>query len=327
MGLVIQQFPDQFGKALGQQHPELPSGPFRAVYVVGMGGSASPVDIVNAAFAKQLTVPLSIIKHYELPAGLTDEDLIIACSFSGNTEETLEAIENFPEAAANLVCLTAGGQLESRARERRYHIVTMQVQGEPDGFQPRSAVGYFVTHLARVLVQTGAMTDLGELAGIPEFLGKLDLAIDAEQLARWLVDKIPVVYTDAPLELALARSAKIKFNENSKRPSFFYAFPEVNHNEMMGFMHSGSRFGIVYFHDPSSHSRIRQRYMVMRKVMADAGLDHVEFREWQLPGESTLQKIMAGLAFAETCSFYLAMFDGVDPTPVDMVEAFKSALG
>src|SRR4030095_16307831 len=121
--------------------------------------------------------------------------------------------------------------------------------------------GYFVTFFARVLAGVGVMNDVtARLGGVPGFLRGIDFRQDAESVARWLQDRMPVVYTDEVHLNSIARITKIKFNENSKRPAWFNALPEANHNEMIGFMQQFGKFGLLYLHDPASHPRIRQRF-------------------------------------------------------------------
>jgi glucose/mannose-6-phosphate isomerase len=127
--------------------------------------------------------------------------------------------------------------------------------------------------------------------------------------------------------MSIARTAKIKFNENAKRPAFFNGLPEANHNEMIGFSNNAiGDFGILYLHDPASHPRIPERFNVMKKVFLREGLHNVAFREWVIPGETKIQRIFGAINFADWCSYTVALLDGVDPTPVALVESFKQVL-
>ena len=109
--------------------------------------------------------------------------------------------------------------------------------------------------------------------------------------------------------MSVARIAKIKFNENAKRPAWFNSLPEANHNEMIGFSQALGAFGLLYLHDPDSHPRIQHRFNVLREVFAREGLNHVAFREWEMPGRTRIQKVLAALAFSEWCSYTLALLD------------------
>lgn len=323
---VIEGVPRQIDTALDQPLPPLPSGPFERVIIAGMGGSTSPVEILSDAFSAQLKAPVQALREYSLPT-VDDKTLVIVSSFSGNTEETLSVIDGLPHDATNVVVVAAKGRLVELAQERRYPFVHVPTAGEPAGFQPRSAVGYFVTFFARILATTGVMADASrELREAAAFLRSASIRADAEDTALWLRPRIPVVYTDEIHVMSIGRVVKIKFNENSKRPSFFNALPEANHNEMIGYTQPLGEFGILYMHDPASHPRVLSRFEVMRDVFRDEGISNVEFWKWDIPGETKIQKIFAGLAFGDWCSYTLALLDGCDPTPVPLVETFKTAL-
>ena len=326
MKAVIEGVPDQITTALAQPLPKIPTGPFTGAVIVGMGGSALPADVVYSAFGETMRGPLAIVRHYNLPP-VDERTLVIASSFSGSTEETLSAIEGLRRHATNVVVVTAGGQLQTLADQRDFPLIRIPVEREPRGFQPRSAVGYFVTFFARVLAAAGLMPDAAaQLESVASFLRRIRVRADAEETAAWLKDRIPVVYTDERHLMSIARITKIKFNENAKRPAFFNALPEANHNEMIGYVRPLGQFGALYLNDETSHPRVRQRFQVMAETFRRDGLDHVAFREWNMPGGSLLERTFAALVFAEWCSYTLALLDGFDPTPVDLVEKFKTAL-
>lgn len=327
MATVIERLPTHIEIALEQDIPRVSGGPFKRVVLTGLGGSALAADVVNDAFADALRVPISVSRSYSLPPCVDQETLVIASSFSGATEEVLHAIEPFPRSTRNLVVLSTGGPLTTLAQTRGCPVVHIPTRQEPTGFQPRSALGYTVTLLARLLHSVGLMDDpVDEIKAVPQFLRETDVRTDAQEVARWLLDKIPVVYTDESHLMSIARVAKVKFNENSKRPALFNALPEVNHNEMIGFTKSMAPFGVLYLHDPRSHPRIQLRFNVMKRVFERETLRNVAFWEWQVPGATNAQRVFAGLLFADQCSYTLALLDGLDPTPVALVESFKEIL-
>ena len=328
MATVIERTPVHIEIALQQALPRIPAGEFDQVIIAGMGGSALPADLVIDAFSERLRVPVRVVRHYLLPSPVNEKTLVIVSSFSGNTEETLSVVEPFPEKASNLVVITAGGRLATLANERGYSLIEIPYKREPEGFQPRSAVGYFATYFARVLSSAGLLDDpIADLESVAGFLRLANIRPSAEEFASWLGQRIPVIYTDEVHRMSIARTAKIKFNENSKRPAFFNGLPEANHNEMIGFSNKGiGDFGIIYLHDPASHRRIRERFNVMKKVFLQEGLRNVAFREWEIPGETKIQRIFAAINFADWCSYTVALLDGVDPTPVALVESFKTVL-
>lgn len=327
MARVIDGLPAQFEAALVQEMPTLPTGPFDEVLVVGMGGSALPVEVLLDAFADLIRVPVKVCRGYGLPRPRGRRRLVVASSFSGTTEEVLLNLEELCPRTDEVVAVSSGGDLEVLARKRGYPHVRVPKEREPERFQPRSAVGYLTTFFARVLARAGVIDDpRAGLESLPAFLRSAAIRRDAEAVALWLGDRIPVIYTDESHLLSIARVSKIKFNENAKRPAFFNAFPEANHNEMIGFTKPLAKFGVLYLHDPTSHRRVEGRFEVMQQVFRDEGLDHVGFRRWELPGSTRAERVIASLVFAECCSYTLALLDGVDPTPVALVERFKDEL-
>jgi glucose/mannose-6-phosphate isomerase len=327
MAAVIERTPVQIETALNESIPAAPGGPFNQVFVAGMGGSALPVDVIVDGFSDKLRVPVRAVRHYGLPSTADERSLVVVSSFSGNTEETLSALEQAGRYAGNVAVISAGGRLATIARERKYPFFRIPKELETEGFQPRSATGYFVTLLTRLFFSAGVIENpIDELAAVPQVLRDSGIRSEAEKAAGWLRDKIPVVYTDETHLMSVARIAKIKFNENSKRPAFFNAFPESNHNEMIGFSKPLANFGLLYLHDPDSHPRILSRYSAMKDVFERKQFKHVDFRKWEMPGKTKIQKIMAALMYADWCSYSLALMDGNDPTPVELVESFKQEM-
>jgi glucose/mannose-6-phosphate isomerase len=328
MAAVIARLPDQIEFALTSPLPRLPASDrsFSKVVVLGMGGSALPTDVLNDAFAERLALgTVRAWRRYD-PPPLDDRTLVVASSFSGNTEETVSALEQLPRTTPVIV-LTTGGRLEQAAAGRGCPVVRIPRQREPADFQPRSATGYFVTYLARILHGAGLLDDPATaMGGLPAFLRtSTTIRAQAEEMAGWLGARIAVIYVDARHESSIGRVTKIKINENAKRPAFYSSIPESNHNELVGFSGAvGGRFGLLYLRDPASDVRVHRRFGVMRRIFS--GFDHVALAEWEIPGATNLQRVFAALLFADWCSYALALLGGVDPTPVDLVERFKRAL-
>lgn len=338
MAKVLRGMPGQISFALADpEFPAMPSGRFSKALVVGMGGSALPVDVLCDCFSAELGQRLSIQRHYTVPPDTGEDTLIIGSSFSGTTEETVSAIEGLPADAGNVVVIAADSgadaperSLARLAQDRGYPWVKIPKDREPSGFQPRCATGYFVTYLARILAEVGLLTGAQEaFEHLVGFLADLDVEQQAEDTARWVGDRIPVVYTDDRHGLGVARVVKIKFNENAKHAAFFNVLPEANHNEMIGFRHrlGDQEFALLYLRDETSHPRIHERFEVMRSVFAaEPSAAAVFFNEWGMRGETTLQRIFSALAFGDWCAYSLALLNGVNPTPVDLVEDFKQKL-
>jgi glucose/mannose-6-phosphate isomerase len=328
MAAIIAQSPEQIGYALTDADlPRPAGGPYQRAAIAGMGGSAFPVDVLADAFEGRFRGTVTARRRYDLPTWVDDQTLVVASSFSGNTEEALSAIDDLPHGAPNVFVLTAGGRLAELAKERGYPLARVPAEQHPANFQPRSATGYMVTYMARILSEAGILEDPRPLLEpVVGFLRDLDVRSGAEEVAEWFGDRIPLIYTDAQHELSVARITKIKLNENSKRPAFFNCLSEANHNEMIGLSGPLAKFALLYLRDPDSHPRIDERFRAMRAVFADMGIHHVDFREWTMPGSTRVERIFAALLFGDWCSYTLALLDGHDPTPVGLVEHFKGVL-
>jgi glucose/mannose-6-phosphate isomerase len=146
---------------------------------------------------------------------------------------------------------------------------------------------------------------------------------EGERIARAIGSRIPVFYVDEPHLSSVARIAKIKVNENAKRPAFFNAIPEANHNEMIGYSSAGTDFTIVHLKDPESHPAVHRRFQVLEQVLSGP---RVQFIEWEMPGGDRVLRVFAALTLADWVSYYMAVLEGVDPTPVALVEEFKKRL-
>lgn len=328
MADVIRGVPDQVDFALNDPSvPKLGSRSFARVVVAGMGGSSLPLDVLADAFRDRFLLPVEVVRDFRVPCIKAEGTLVVAVSFSGNTEETLNVARYTCVPPEDLVVLTSGGVLADLADRNKHPMIRIPVDREPRGFQPRCATGYIATYLARVLVGAAALPPIeDEFGSLVPFLRALDIRGEAEALARWIGSRIPAFYAESRYAQSAARVAKIKFNENAKMPAFFGALPEVNHNEMIGFSRAVGEFALVYLRDPAGDPRIDRRFETMRAVFDEKQLKHVSFRDWTMPGSSSLQRIFGALAFADWASYSTALLAKTDPTPVSLVEEFKLRL-
>ena len=299
--------------------------PIARVTLCALGGSAFPGE-----FIKWMTdahdVPFSISRSYRVERGkVSARDLIIASSFSGNTEETLSSLEDALERGAQVVTVCAGGQLERWSIERDLPMVKLHKPTEQ--FQPRAASGYFLGVISGLLEDLGlikcARTRLAQVAA--ELKGLMDVTEEARTIASALHERIPVFYASPPYAESLARVAKIKVNENAKCPAFWNEIPEFNHNEMVGYTRLHHPLTAVFFDDPLASPRMRQRVTQSVGTLKEYGVDTlvIPIRSAQDP----LTSLLATLYLLDEVSCELAVQSGVDPNPVTMIEEFKAALG
>lgn len=318
----IKRFPGQFEKSIGFADGIMVKGKINKVVVAGMGGSAFPGDILKA-YLSDTNIPIEVCRGYSICTPIDENSLVFISSFSGNTEETISSLHDAIEKKSQVVIVTAGGRLEELSKEHNLPIA--KIIKEFPTFQPRAATGYFIGIFVSVLSNSGIISEQKtNLIELGNFLSKCKLEEDAKQLAKQMIDSIPIIYTHDFYEMALARVVKIKFNENSKVQAFYGSFPELNHNEMIGFTNIKGKYHFIILDDPHGHERIKKRIQIFSSLMRDNGLP-VSIIEMQ--GNDVLSKIFSSIYFFEYVSYYLALEYGIDPTPVDMVEDFKRALG
>ncbi|GAB4299864.1 MAG: bifunctional phosphoglucose/phosphomannose isomerase [Myxococcota bacterium] len=322
----IERIPEQFSFALDDpEFPKLESVSPKKIIFTGMGGSALPYDILLSVYGDQISIPVRIERHYFLP-NCDKETLVVAASFSGNTEETLASYQSARKAGAKIIAIAGGGKLMEFARGDGTTFVKIPKEREAKNFQPRMATGYFFTYLTRILSGLAIIRVSDEIPKLIEKLKGYDPRDEAKRLALELKDKVPIFYSPPMYRNSLARILKIKINENSKAPAFYNDLPEANHNETIGFTTPNGRYHIVYLHNPECNPNIRLRAEVMKRLFSERKMDNIGFYFYTMKGETRLERIFLTLYFGEWVSFYLAMLYGYDPTPVEMVEQFKKAI-
>jgi glucose/mannose-6-phosphate isomerase len=328
---VILGTPDQLeeGFTLGRSIV-VPRG-FTSLTVSGMGGSALPIDVLRTFLAdiadRQGTPAVPLYQHrgYRLgAAGLVPDTLHVLSSYSGNTEETLASFQEVVvEQGLPAIGLSAGGRLALLCKEHGVPHITLPTPGEH--FQPRMGTGYFLGALLSILSQEGLIPDeekavLQATKNVRDAMPRLETA--GRELAAKLSGKTPVVYASERFR-SIAMIGKIKINENAKTPAFYNVFPEMNHNEMVGFTLPQGPFFALMFRDPADHERNRKRYPLTLELLKAHGVDGAIL---DMEGDDVYNKVFMSLALLDFSAYFLALSYGQDPTPVDMVEALKAKL-
>jgi glucose/mannose-6-phosphate isomerase len=294
--------------------------------VCAMGGSAIGADLAAGAIGARATKPLITVRGYELAPWIGPDTAILCSSYSGNTEETLACYAAAREVGARRIALTTGGRLAELARADGVPVI-----GVPSGMQPRAAVGYMTVCALEVAALTGAAPSLRAEVEASAALQRAlieewgpDAPDDslAKSLARKLHGSIPVVYGGGATS-AVAYRWKAQINENAKVPAFSAVLPEADHNEICAYETPGP-LSAVFLDDPAGHPRIRRRIELTADV-ASGGAKAVERVEGI--GETTLERVMSLVFLGDLVSVYLATLAGVDPTPIEVLDRFKAALG
>lgn len=333
MGDSVRGLPDQCRAAWSEARQlELPDE-FRdidRIVVLGMGGSAIAGDVFRLLLARESSVPVLNHRHYDAPPYVDERTLVIAASYSGNTEETLSAFEKALSRPANKLALTTGGKLLATARANGVPAFVFQYKGEP-----RSAFGYGLMPLLAVGEKLGLMegiaTDVDEALSAMESLRArigedVPLADNAaKQLATKLAGRLPVIY-GAELLTEVAHRWKTQFNESSKVWAFYEQLPEANHNAIVSFElppEVTRLIFVVYLTSPDLHPRVALHFAFSQRMLTEAG---VPYEEVKAEGRGGLAQAMTSVLFGDYVSYYLALVNEVDPSPTTPIANLRAWL-
>ncbi len=297
---------------------------FNKIILAGMGGSALVGDLLYLLKAKgspsfNLALPVFVHRTYGLPPDCDENSLLLCISYSGNTEEIISVFEEAQKKGIEMAGIASGGQLAEFFQKNKTPWVKI-----PAGVPSRCSLGWQLSATAKIFVGYGLLPQdtLDNLSLSTQNLNSQFLENGAKLFCPKLAHKIPVIYSSEENK-ALARILKIQFNENTKIPAFFNSFPELNHNEMVGWTKNFGPFLFLFLKDKDDLPRVQKRMDLTAQILKELGLP-IEFLE--IKGSNILEKIFQSLIFGDWLSYHLALFYGVDPTPVELVEELKKRL-
>lgn len=318
----IKNFPKQLAKGYelaGSTGTEFKDNEFKNIIIAGMGGSGLPGNILKV-LAEHLNIAMPVYsrKTYGIPHTASKASLIVAISYSGNTEETLSAYSEAVENNIPVITITTGGELAEKAKENSTPLAII-----PSGIQPRMALGYQFSALLRVLENAGVISS--QEAAIKELSEKLDAEKylkDAGNIAESIKGTVPVIYSSAELE-KISYILKIQVNENAKQHAFYNMFPEMNHNELEGFEAENKGFSAIIITSNSDNERVKQRMKLSSELMEKKGypVHAIDFNE-----DNIYNKVFSIALFGYWMSYTLALKNNIEPEPVELIEEFKSSL-
>jgi glucose/mannose-6-phosphate isomerase len=330
--------PEQMAKALkmagGWNVPVDLFPDIKNIVVVGMGGSAIGGDIARSYLAAELEIPFQICRNYALPEFVDDETLVIASSYSGNTEETLMAVDDALERSAMIVVLTTGGMLEDVARLNEIPMLKL-----PGGLQPRAALGFSFVPLMVFLQKVGLIKEKNIEDRIREAIKHLESTRDrmtedtpamtnpAKQLAQLIHGKIPVIYAGATHNDVVAARWKAQICENAKCIAFANVYPEFNHNELVGWgglsFEQKEQFIVINLRSEDDLEKVAARMDVVKRLVEE---QDVMVLDLYASGDTPLERMFNLIQMGDFVSYYLAIMSEIDPTPVDVIEDLKKEL-
>lgn len=306
------------------------NGEFRPLKIVlaGMGGSAQPGKL--AASWLDLEIPFSVVSSYTLPRWVDENTLVIASSFSGNTEETISSLEFAQERGATVVVMASGGKLIEIAKECNLPFIQLMKVAQPrySAIAQLKAIARFFEHYDVAEGIYGEVNDLGET--VNEVVSRSAASVDtvnnpAKQLALKCVGKTPIIYASSRFA-PVAFKWKISFNENSKNTAWWNELPEFSHNEFIGWSsHPVEKpFAVIDLRSVLDHPRVEQRFELTDRLLSGM---RPAANEVQLQGDTLLAQMIYGFILGDFVSIYLGILNGVNPTPVELVEELKKQLG
>jgi glucose/mannose-6-phosphate isomerase len=300
------------------------------VVILGMGGSAIGGDLVRTLVQAESKIPVIVYRDYGLPAFVDDKTLLVASSYSGNTEETLSGFEAALKTGAKKVVMTTGGKIAEIAAANNIPVFKIEYRA-----QPRAALGHSFLPTLGVLQQLGFIkdksADVTEAVHVLEKIsGRLDeksviKANQAKQIAQHLYGCLAVVY-GAGIAAEAAHRWKTQINENGKAWCFYEIFPELNHNATVGYpmpKDIASKIRVILLRSPTFSRRINLRYEVTCELLKQAGIAY-EFVDGE--GQSLLSQMMSLVMTGDFVSYYLAILYNVDPSPVKVISYLKGRL-
>jgi len=309
-----------------------PQKPIYEVIVAGMGGSGLAAKAYKVA--ANLHVPFEVIQGYELPDRIGENTLLICSSYSGNTEETLSVFEQAmdierPYPRPMIVVIAAGGKLLERAKDENLTYIEL-----PGGFQPRYTFGYQY----RALVELFACTPLvdGELAileataqwlesNVAQLVPDVPVASNqAKQLAQDIVGSSIVIYS-GPILAPAAYKWKINVNENAKNVAWTNTLPEFNHNEFLGWTSQPVEkpYKVIDLRSSFDHERVNKRFEITERLLSGKRPHPYTV---QAQGDTVLAQLLWTIQLGDFTSLYLALLNGLNPTPVELIEKLKKSL-
>ncbi len=332
---IFLNFPENIEQALELARgtdldPSIQASAISNIVITGMGGSAIGGDILNAWLMDRLDIPIMVNRDYTIPAFANANTLLIGVSYSGNTQETLDAVEEAHKRNCKIVCITSGGQLEEFCNKTQITLIQI-----PSGMPPRSATAFLLFPLAVILEklklvdpQAEITSTLGTLRKLREEL-KPEVPLDnnpGKKIALEIKDTFPLIYGYGFL-VPIAQRLKTQFNENSKILAGFGSFPESTHNDIIGWAEDEDyvkqQFSVIYLRSDNEPEKAT-RQIEYTKGLQDGHVHNV--LELKAPEGTRLEQMLYLLYLGDFISIYLAILKGVDPTPVVAIDKMKKAL-
>lgn len=331
---LLLDFPTQLDMAediLDKANVKIDASKINNILYLGMGGSAIAGDLLKDILIDEIKVPISVVRGYKAPHFCNKNTLVIVSSYSGNTEETFSAASEAKGSGAQFLAISSGGKIGELAKENSWNMVTL-----PGGFPPRQSLGITFFALYKQLGNLGILenyvTDFSKLKSfVQDEITKHDYQkhgahILAQELAKTIHNRIPVIYSTAPFLKSVSTRWQNQLQENSKNLAFKNVIPEMNHNEIVGWeMDTPLKESLVaiFLENENVNPRIKQRIELSKKIIKKSGSDVVDI---YASGSCALERVLSLIILGDWVSYYLAKFNKVDPIEIKNIDYLKTEL-
>ncbi len=320
---LIKNFPEQLKHALEIADKAAISSATncQTILVSGLGGSGIGGTILSELVAASCKVPILINKDYRLPAWVNEKTLVLISSYSGNTEETVTVMEQALQAKAQIICITSGGKVLELAKQ--HHLEFIEI---PGGMPPRSCIGYSLVQLIKVLcakqlIATQFLTDIKS---------SIDLLVNETQtiqtiskkIATQLINKIPVIYAVGNCEGVAVRFRQ-QINENSKMLCWHHVFPEMNHNELVGWTETHPDKVVITFTTSFENKRTQKRYDICKSIFEKYANGIIDL---EAKGTNLTEQFFYLIHLGDWISVDIADIKQIDAVEVNVINHLKNEL-
>jgi len=293
----------------------------RSIILCGLGGSGIGGKIINLLLNEELKVPFLITNDYTIPACVDEHTLVIASSYSGNTEETIYAIRESLKRGAEITVITSGGELLEMAKANGWNHVIV-----PGGQQPRAMLAYSLVQQLFLLNRYELINSnqLNLLNDVPDFLESHEETVkaDAKRVADFLFKKSAIIYSGSNFE-GIAVRFRQQLNENAKELCWHHVLPEMTHNELVGWAGGSDKFAVVFLATDFDHPRTGYRWTICKEIISKY-TPHIT--EIKAAGANRITQNFYLIHLTDWISYFLAENKNIDPVEVKVIGHLKDEM-
>jgi glucose/mannose-6-phosphate isomerase len=326
---TLRNYYKQIKYAISNKLPEfdIEVNKIKNIIVSGLGGSAISADLLKNFLKDEIKIPLFVNRNYHLNPFADVNSLVICSSYSGNTEETLSALNEAIQKKCKIVCISTGGKLKKLADENCLPFIQLQ-----EGFQPRFALGLSFFSLIKLFEKIGFIENQNDIINLTinlwkkraeEFSNELNYPMS---LAKQLIGFIPIIYSVSDFNNSIGIRLKAQLNENSKLHSFHNELPEMNHNEIIGWeSHKQKNLNtkVIYLSDDEIHPQLKKRFQILSEMISTADVEIITLKSSE---KNFKIRLMDLVYLSDWISYYLAVMRKYDPSEIDFIHSLKNKL-